>query len=155
MERTIEHTLNIFFIIFLILITLKDIKEKIIPNFFTLGIIFLGILKIIFADGDFEKSLLGLGIYPVLFIFLYGYVSDFFKKEVIGFGDIKLMGAIGFYLEYSGIYNLILLHNFIFILGFIFVTPLIILKKYKKEKEIPFAPFICIGSVVFGVIVIL
>ncbi|MCF2625646.1 prepilin peptidase [Fusobacterium perfoetens] len=155
MDRIIEHIFDIFFVIFLILITLKDIKEKIIPNFFTLGIIFLGILKIIFADGDFEKSLLGLGIYPVLFIFLYGYVSDFFKKEVIGFGDIKLMGAIGFYLGYSGIYNLILLHNLIFILGFIFVTPLIILKKYKKEKEIPFAPFICIGSVVFGVIVIL
>ena len=150
MDRNlIEITLDLFLFILLFFISLKDLKEKEIPNFLTLGIIFLGILKIIFLHEDFEKSFLGFGTFSIFFIFLYGYVSDFLKKEIIGFGDIKLIGAAGFYFGYSGIYNLIIFHNIIFILGFLFLIPIFFLKKIKKEEEIPFAPCICLGAVVY------
>ena len=130
-------------------ISLKDLKEKEISNFLTLGIIFLGVLKIIFLHEDFEKNFLGFGTFSIFFLFLYGYASDFLKKEIIGFGDIKLIGAAGFYFGYSGIYNLIIFHNIIFILGFLFLIPIFFLKKIKKEEEIPFAPCICLGAVVY------
>ena len=117
-----EITLDLFLFILLFFISLKDLKEKEIPNFSTLGIIFLGILKIIFLHEDFEKSFLGFGTFSIFFLFLYGYASDFLKKEIIGFGDIKLIGAAGFYFGYSGIYNLIIFHNIIFILGFLFLN---------------------------------
>lgn len=144
-----EITLDLFLFILLFFISLKDLKEKEIPNFLTLGIIFLGILKIIFLHEDFEKSFLGFGTFSIFFLFLYGYASDFLKKEIIGFGDIKLIGAAGFYFGYSGIYNLIIFHNIIFILGFLFLIPIFFLKKIKKEEEIPFAPCICLGAVVY------
>ena len=144
-----EITLDLFLFILLFFISLKDLKEKEIPNFLTLGIIFLGILKIIFLHEDFEKNFLGFGTFSIFFLFLYGYASDFLKKEIIGFGDIKLIGAAGFYFGYSGIYNLIIFHNIIFILGFLFLIPIFFLKKIKKEEEIPFAPCICLGAVVY------
>ena len=144
-----EITLDLFLFILLFFISLKDLKEKEIPNFLTLGIIFLGVLKIIFLHEDFEKNFLGFGTFSIFFLFLYGYASDFLKKEIIGFGDIKLIGATGFYFGYSGIYNLIIFHNIIFILGFLFLIPIFFLKKIKKEEEIPFAPCICLGAVVY------
>ena len=144
-----EITLDLFLFILLFFISLKDLKEKEIPNFLTLGIIFLGVLKIIFLHEDFEKNFLGFGTFSIFFLFLYGYASDFLKKEIIGFGDIKLIGAAGFYFGYSGIYNLIIFHNIIFILGFLFLIPIFFLKKIKKEEEIPFAPCICLGAVIY------
>lgn len=150
MDRNlIEIILDFSLFVLLFFISVKDLKEKEIPNFLTLGIIFLGILKIIFLHENFEKSFLGLGTFPIFFLFLYGYAGDFLKKEIIGFGDIKLVSGIGFYFGYSGIYNLIIFHNIIFILGFLFLIPIFFLKKIKKEEEIPFAPCICLGAVIY------
>ena len=59
----IEIILDFSFFIILFFISLKDLKEKEISNFLTLGIIFLGILKIIFLREDFEKNFLGFGGY--------------------------------------------------------------------------------------------
>lgn len=150
MDRTlIEIILDLCFFAILFLISVKDLKTKEIQNSMTLAVIFLGILKIIFLEENFEKSFLGFAVFPILFIFIYGYVSDFLKKEVVGFGDIKLMGAAGFYLGYSGIYNFIIFHNIIFILGFIFAFPMLFMKKIKREEEIPFAPCICAGTLIY------
>ena len=144
-----DRLIDILFYIFLILTVVKDIKEKIISDILNIMIIILGVMKIIFFNGDFEKSIIGMGVFPLVFIIIYGYISEILKKDVIGFGDIKFMGAAGFYLGYSGIYNLIILYNTIFITAFIIVFPLLLLKKIKKEAEIPFAPFISAGVLIF------
>ena len=88
-----------------------------------------------------------MGVFPIIFILIYGYVSDLLKKDVIGFGDIKLMVAAGFFLEYSGIYNLIILYNTIFITALVCMLPLLCFGKIKRETEIPFAPFISLGII--------
>ena len=144
-----DRLIDILFYIFLILTAVKDIKERIISDILNIMIIILGVMKIIFFNGDFEKSIIGMGVFPLVFIIVYGYISEVLKKDVIGFGDIKFMGAAGFYLGYSGIYNLIILYNTIFITAFIIVFPLLLLKKIKKEAEIPFAPFISAGVLIF------
>lgn len=144
-----DRIIDILFYIFLILTAVKDIKERIISDILNIMIIILGVMKIIFFNGDFEKSIIGMGVFPLVFIIVYGYISEVLKKDVIGFGDIKFMGAAGFYLGYSGIYNLIILYNTIFITAFIIVFPLLLLKKIKKEAEIPFAPFISAGVLIF------
>lgn len=142
-----DRVIDFIFYAVLIFISVKDLKEKIIPDIFNLIIILLGIVKIIFLGGDFEKSFIGMGVFPIIFILIYGYVSDLLKKDVIGFGDIKLMGAAGFFLEYSGIYNLIILYNTIFTAALVCMLPLLLLGKIKRETEIPFAPFISLGII--------
>ena len=144
-----DRLIDILFYIFLILTAVKDIKERIISDILNIMIIILGVMKIIFFNGDFEKSIIGMGVFPLVFIIIYGYISEILKKDVIGFGDIKFMGVAGFYLGYSGIYKLIILYNTIFITAFIIVFPLLLLKKIKKEAEIPFAPFISAGVLIF------
>lgn len=144
MDRIIE----ILFVSVLLFTGIKDFKSKIIPDVFNYSIIFLGILKIIFLNGNFEKSIIGMGVFPLIFILIYGYGENIFKKELIGFGDIKLFGAAGFYYGYSGMYNLMILYNTIFICTFIFIIFLLLIKKIKREEEIPFAPFICLGILI-------
>lgn len=145
----IENTFNIFLYFFFILITIKDFKEKIIPDTLTILIISLGLIKNFILEFNLEKSFLGITTYPVLFIFIYGYLETLFKKNIVGFGDIKLLMGIGSYFGYMGLYNLILFYNFIFISAFIYIIPKILLKKFKKNEEIPFAPFICLGTFIF------
>lgn len=140
---------NFIFIIILILISVKDIKYKIIPDSLTVGIILLGVIKIFLGYGSFEKSVIGMGVYPIIFIIIYGYISDIFKRELIGFGDIKLMGAIGFYKGYSNIFDIIFVYNTIFIFGFIFILIAFFIKKIGKNTQIPFAPFISLGFLIF------
>lgn len=70
MDRNlIEIILDFSFFIILFFISLKDLKEKEISNFLTLGIIFLGILKIIFLREDFEKNFWGLEYFQYFFSF--------------------------------------------------------------------------------------
>ena len=146
---------DLFFYFLMILIVICDLKEKIIPDQFTFAIIILAIFKIFILNENFEKSFIGMGIYPIFFTFIYGYSDYFLKKDVIGFGDIKLLSGIGFYFGYLGIYNLIIFYNIIFILAFIYIIPKILLKKIDREQKVPFAPFICFGTFVFELMVIL
>ena len=142
--------LDCLFVIILSIVFFKDLKTKTIPDYLNLILFLLGVIKIIFSEGDFEKSFIGMGVYPLILILIYGYVSDILKREVVGFGDIKLLGTVGFYNGYSGIYDILILHNIIFTLGFFVVLPLYIFKKDVRDKEIAFAPFIVIGTLIFN-----
>lgn len=138
--------INIIFWIILFFIVKSDFKEKIIPDRLTLIVFLLGIIKIIFFEEDIEDKIIGMGTYPVIFLLLYGYGETIFKKEVVGFGDIKLLSSVGFYEGYFGIYSLILFYNIIFLLSFFYG---IIYKFYFRDNEIPFAPIIVIGTFIF------
>lgn len=95
---------------------------------------------------DLYTPLLGalLGIVPMLFIFLTG--KAFFKKEIMGFGDVKLMGALGFLLGPPGVL-------FVFTAGFlasgIFYGTGLILKKIRLEDEGPLGPFLGGGAILY------
>lgn len=146
----IEILLNFLFCLILLCTVIKDLKNKIIPDIFNFFIIGLGIMKIVFFNGSFEKSVIGMGVYPLILILVYGYISEILKKEVIGFGDIKLLGAIGFYNGYSGLYDILLLYNIIFTGAFLIIFPFYFFKKEIRKKEIPFAPFIVLGILIFN-----
>lgn len=151
MDRSIiKNILDFLFVLTLLSIGIKDFKDKIIPDFFNFILLGLGTLKIFLLNNDFEKSIIGMGVYPLILIFIYGYVSEIVKKDVVGFGDIKLLGAVGFYNGYSGLYDMLILHNIIFTAGLIIILPFYIFKKEIRNKEIPFAPFIVLGVLIFN-----
>jgi leader peptidase (prepilin peptidase)/N-methyltransferase len=75
-----------------------------------------------------------------------------FKKEAVGFGDIKLMGMIGSFIRWNGC--LFAIFGGCLICGIIALPILIFLKVFKGKDfkmsgEIPFAPFIVVGSVAY------
>ena len=61
----------------------------------------------------------------------------------MGFGDVKLMGALGLYF---GLSNIIVITLLSFLVGAILSIILLVTKIKKSNEYIPFGPFIVIGT---------
>lgn len=127
-----------------------DYKLQIIPNRLTLtmfetGIIFSflrGLNNLNVAVEMWLGMLLGAGIFIILTFF----GNIVFKKETMGFGDVKLMGALGLFFGWRSIIAISILSFFI---AAIFSLVLIIKNKLKKQdisEFIPFGPFIVLAT---------
>ena len=124
---------RILIIIILSIIMWIDIKKLYIPNFLNLLLLIIAI----------ENSIIGMGIYTLPLLFLYGYLSDILNKEVFGFGDIKLLMTLGYILGYSNFFDIYLFYLISFISAS-FIGIILLIRKIKR-KEIPFSPFLIIG----------
>lgn len=130
-----------------------DLKLQIIPNRLTLtifefGLIFTFIGVIINVNTGinlFINSLLGMivGAGILLLITLIG--GAIAGKEAMGFGDVKLMGAMGLFF---GWFNIILISVIAFLLAAITSIGILVLRKKKIDEYIPFGPFIVIGAII-------
>ena len=69
----------------------------------------------------------------------------FYGKEAMGFGDVKLMGALGLFF---GLSNIVVITLVSFLIGAILSIVLLITKIKKSDEYIPFGPFIVIASVI-------
>lgn len=124
-----------------------DYKEQIIPNRLTLALFEIGLL-FAFIGGTENLSflidrLLGLAIGGGIFLIITligGFIAG---KEAMGFGDVKLMGALGIIF---GAYNIIIISILSFLLAAIISIVLIASKKKKSSEYIPFGPFIVIAT---------
>lgn len=124
-----------------------DYKLQIIPNrlnltIFEVGLIFTfiyGLSNIAISINMLLGMLVGGGIF--LLITLIG--GLIYGKEAMGFGDVKLMGALGLYFGMSSIIVITLLA---FLIGAILSILLLISKKRKSSEYIPFGPFIVIAT---------
>lgn len=124
-----------------------DYKLQIIPNRLNLTILEIGLL-FAFAYGISDVAitlnmllgmLAGAGIF--LIITLVG--GLFYGKEAMGFGDVKLMGALGLFF---GLSNIIVITLVSFLIGAILSVGLLITKIKKTDEYIPFGPFIVIAT---------
>ena len=124
-----------------------DYKLQIIPNrlnltIFEIGIIFAflyGLSDVAITINMLLGMLAGGGIF--LLITLLG--GLFYGKEAMGFGDVKLMGALGLYF---GLSNIIIITLVSFLIGAILSIILLVTKLKKSDEYIPFGPFIVIAT---------
>lgn len=130
----------------LIVITIVDLKEMIIPDSLVLTILILSILHkatnyiLHKTPINLLDSLGGLILAGGLFILII-----LISKGGMGGGDVTLIGALGFSL---GIKHIFLTMFLSFILGAIISMFLLITKIKGKRDPIPFGPFIILG---FGI----
>lgn len=131
----------------LISVFVIDYRLQIIPNRLNLTMFEIGvILSFLYGLSDIAITvdmifgmIAGGGIF--LLITLIGAVI--YGKEAMGFGDVKLMGALGLYF---GLSNIIIITLLSFLIGAI-LSILLLLSKIKKMNEyIPFGPFIVLGT---------
>ncbi len=124
-----------------------DFRLQIIPNrlnlaIFEVGIIFAflyGLSSVVITIDMLLGMLAGAGIF--LLITLLG--GLFYGKEAMGFGDVKLMGALGLFF---GLSNIIIITLVSFLIGAILSIFLLITKLKKSDEYIPFGPFIVIAT---------
>ena len=124
-----------------------DYRLQIIPNrlnltIFEVGIIFAfiyGLSNVAITINMLLGMLAGGGIF--LLITVLGGI--FYGKEAMGFGDVKLMGALGLFF---GLSNIIIITLVSFLIGAV-LSIVLLLYKFKKSNEyIPFGPFIVIAT---------
>ena len=124
-----------------------DFKLQIIPNrlnltIFEVGIVFAflyGLSDVAITINMLLGMLAGGGIF--LFITLVG--GLFYGKEAMGFGDVKLMGALGLFF---GLSNIIIITLVSFLIGAVLSIFLLITKIKKSDEYIPFGPFIVLAT---------
>ena len=115
---------------------------------FEIGLILLfavGIFNANIAIDMFLGMLVGGGIF-LLITLLGGLIAG---KEAMGFGDVKLMAALGLYF---GVANIIMITLISFLLGAIISIILLVTKIKKTSEYIPFGPFIVMATFIMMVV---
>ncbi len=131
----------------LISVFITDLKTQTIPNrliltIFEVGLIFVfaqGIQNLNIAKDMLLGMLVGGGVFLLITI-IGGLIAG---KEAMGFGDVKLMAALGLYL---GAVNIALISVISFVVGALVSIVLLIIGKSKKDGYVPFGPFIAIAT---------
>ena len=130
-----------------------DYKLQIIPNrlnmtMFEIGIFLMflaGIFNPNIAIDMFLGMLAGAGIF-LLITLVGGLIAG---KEAMGFGDVKLMGALGIYF---GLANTIAITLMAFLIGAILSIILLVTKIKKTDEYIPFGPFIVMATFIMMIV---
>ncbi len=126
-----------------------DWKLQIIPNRLNLTIFEVG-LVFTFAQGIFNiqvgiDMLLGAVVGAGIFLLITLIGGAIAGKEAMGFGDVKLMGALGLFFGWM---NMIVISLIAFLLAAIISILLLATKKKKTDEYIPFGPFIVLATFV-------
>lgn len=126
-----------------------DYRLQIIPNrlnliIFEIGVVFAfvyGLSNVAITINLLLGMIVGGGVF--LLITLLGAI--FYGKEAMGFGDVKLMGALGLCF---GLSNIIAITLMSFLIGAILSILLLVFKIRKVNEYIPFGPFIVIATLI-------
>lgn len=124
-----------------------DYKSQIIPNRLNLTIFEVGIIfAFLYGLSDVAitiNMLLGMIVGGGIFLLITLIGGLFYGKEAMGFGDVKLMGALGLFFGFS---NIIIITLVSFLIGAILSIILLVTKIKKSDEYIPFGPFIVIAA---------
>lgn len=126
-----------------------DYKIQIIPNrlnltMFEIGLVFVfiyGMTNLRISIDMLLGMLVGGGIFLLITI-IGGLIAG---KEAMGFGDVKLMGALGLYFGFA---STIAISVMSFLIGAVVSILLMIIRKNKMDSYIPFGPFIVCAAVI-------
>ncbi|MFA6397730.1 MAG: prepilin peptidase [Candidatus Paceibacterota bacterium] len=134
----------------LISIAVYDFKHKIIPDSLVFALILISLFSLflnpyfgqVFTIPSFWQFVAG-----PLFSLPFFLIWFFSKGNWMGFGDVKLTLALGFFL---GVYQSIEVFMLSFWIGSIVGVLLLILKskRFSIKSEIPFAPFLIISTLI-------
>ncbi len=130
----------------LIALTFIDADTQFLPDSITLPLIWLGL--IVNLDGtftDIRSAVIGaIAGYMVLW-FVYWAFKLVTKKEGMGYGDFKLLAAIGAWLGWQALPLVILLSS---VVGATIGIILILLSKMGRSIPMPFGPYLAMAGLI-------
>ncbi len=129
---------------FLISLSGIDIKTQLLPDNMTLPLLWLGIIFNIFAIyTDLTSSILG-AIIGYLSLWLVFHIFKLITgKEGMGYGDFKLLAALGAWLGWQSLPLIILLSSAI---GAVIGITMIATRLQERSTPIPFGPYLAIAG---------
>lgn len=143
------------FISGLILGTFVDFEFMIIPDRVTLGGIIAGLalsalVPSLHGSDRWTDSLLqsalgaGVGWAMLWTVSVIGRII--FRKDAMGFGDVKLIGAIGAFLGWKAVLFTIMVSS---LFGSIVGITLVAMKKKEMQSRIPYGPYLALAALVW------
>ena len=138
-----------FLFLSLIIIFISDLKFFIVPDLISLSLIILGIISVLFNLNPFNITMMDSLIAGFSSGILFYIISQAFyylkDKEGLGFGDIKLISAIGFW---SGVESTLLIILTSSLIGIFTGLILINFNKINKNDYLPYGCFIVCSSMI-------
>jgi leader peptidase (prepilin peptidase)/N-methyltransferase len=137
-----QHIFYLFIAFVFIVLTFYDFLFKEIPDQISLPTFFIAVLYVVLNDVHTTVNLAtGIAI-PVLFFGILHFGS---KGRWLGGGDIRIGALMGALLGYP----MVLLGMFFgYLFGSIYSLIGLVLKKFGRQTQIPFAPFLLLGTYV-------
>ena len=131
----------------LVTLTVIDLDHKLLPDIITLPLLWLGLLVSLFglawegrpAFADLRSAVIGAAAGYLSLWLLYHAFRLLTGKEGMGYGDFKLLGALGAWLGWQGLPLTILLST---VVGAGLGVVLIIAGKRDRQTQIPFGPYL-------------
>jgi len=139
----------------LILGTFVDFEHMIIPDRVTIGgmiagLVLSGLVPSLHETRSAVQALISSGIGLALGFGVLWLVAFFgklaFKKDAMGFGDVKLLGAIGAFLGWKAVLFTILFSSFA---GSVVGVAFIVGGRKEWQSRIPYGPYIALAAVVW------
>jgi leader peptidase (prepilin peptidase)/N-methyltransferase len=141
---TIQTVAALFFTWALITLTLIDLKTQLLPDSITLPLLWLGILLSLFdVFTDLTSSVIGVMAGYIILWSVYQLFKLLTGKEGMGFGDFKLLAALGAWVGYSYLPQIILVSS---VVGSVFGIGMLIIGKTRQQQPIPFGPYLAVAG---------
>ena len=126
-----------------------DYRFQLIPDEAHIGLSLIAILNLIVGYGNLVDSILGALIGGGIFLAISVIALLIYKKEGMGFGDVKLMAALGLLF---GVEKILVITLVSFFIGAIIGGSLLIFTKKESNSYIAFGPFIVLGSLIMMIV---
>ena len=123
-----------------------DLDHTIIPDVFTIPGIIIGFAVSMLPGAIivWEQSLIGIAVGGGGFALVGILGRLIFRKEALGFGDVKYAAMVGAFLGWKNLVLMLIIASF---LGSVIGITLILLSSKKgKSTYIPFGPFLTVGA---------
>lgn len=123
-----------------------DLDTQLLPDDLTLPLLWAGLLFNLFgAFVTLKSAVLGAIIGYLALWLIYWAFKLVTAKEGMGYGDFKLLGALGAWLGWQGLPLVILLSSLV---GAITGIGLMVFARHGREKPIPFGPYLAAAGVI-------
>lgn len=141
-------TMTIFALLFmfaLVALTFIDLDTQLLPDSITLPLLWLGLwFNLTHGFTDLHSAVIGAIAGYLSLWMIYWAFKLLTGKEGMGYGDFKLLAAIGAWFGWQLLPAVILLSS---VVGSVIGIALIVLKGRDKQVPMPFGPFLALGGI--------
>lgn len=128
----------------LVSLTMIDAKTQLLPDNITLPLLWLGILVNTSSTfTDLESSVFGAMTGYLILWSIYKLFKAVTGKEGMGYGDFKLLAALGAWMGWKMLPQIILLSSLV---GAVIGIAMIVFTRHNKNIPIPFGPYLAIAG---------
>ena len=133
----------------LLIIAVADKKYMIIPDQFVM-MLALTAVGFVPYHGSFLTPLWG-ALLGGGFMFIIGFLGKLIlKKEALGFGDVKLLAAVGLMTGPMGVSLILMASSFMSCIHFMV---LLIMKRIKRTDVMPLGPYVALAATVYLIVI--